>query len=926
MGLGRGAVHKVSRAVCAVLAALTIVAFQSASAQTQAPTPQQLEVFRNLPPDQQRAVLEAVGGQNAAQRRDQQLTTPQTTAPANQAQPGQMPPTEPLGPPRIAAGGTLLLDVTLIEEPPPVDQAARDLLNTRRDRIRAGNPYRLDEQGRLALPTFPPLNLSGLTEAQAAQRLNADPRLAGLQFMVTLLPIDPIGIEALKPFGYDVFGEVPTTFAPATDIPVPPDYRVGPGDNVTVELFGKKSARYLLVVNRDGTLNVPEFGPIQVTGLTFDEMRAEIDRRVTGQMIGVRASVTMGELRSVRIFVVGDVKRPGSYTVSSLSTITNALFTSGGVSEIGSLRRIQLKRGGATVTTLDLYDLLLRGDTSRDLQLQQGDAIFVPPIGSTAAVAGQIRRPAIYEFRDGATAGEVIELAGGLRPDADPRSVRIERIDPNQQRTVVNVDLQSPQGRGQVLLAGDVLTVSKVFADTRGVTLEGEVLRPGSYAWRSGMHLTDLFGSLQMFQLSADQRYVVIRRESLPQRRIEVLSADAVRAFERPATQDDPVLQSGDRIIVFGRDTERGPALADLVRELRMQNRDNDPVPVVSIGGRVRAPGEYPLERTMTVEDLIRAGGGLDDAAYGSTAELTRFEVVGDQARKTEVLELQLADAAAGAAAAQSNTPLRPYDVLVIKETPEWRGQESITLTGQVRFPGTYPIRKGETISSVVARAGGLTDEAFPKGSVFTRQELKEQERQQIETLTKRLQSDLALLALQGAQVAGARGTTPDTAATLAAGQSLLTQLQSATPTGRLVIDLDEALARQRGEEDIQLRGGDVLAIPRSKQYVTVIGEVQNATTHVYKSGLKRNDYVELSGGTTQRADDKRIYVVRANGSVISQESPFWFRRGAGQQLEPGDTVVVPIDAERMRPLPLWTAVTTIVYNLAVAVAAIGSL
>jgi polysaccharide biosynthesis/export protein len=357
-----------------------------------------------------------------------------------------------------------------------------------------------------------------------------------------------------------------------------------------------------------------------------------------------------------------------------------------------------------------------------------------------------------------------------------------------------------------------------------------------------------------------------------------------------------------------------------------MQNRDNDPLPVVSIGGRVRAPGEYPLERDMTVEDLIRAGGGLDDAAYASTAELTRFEVVGDQARKTEVLELQLADAAAGAATAKGDIPLRPYDVLVIKETPEWRGQESITLRGEVRFPGTYPIRKGETLSSVVARAGGLTDEAFPEGSVFTRQELKEQEKQQLETLGKRLQSDLALLALQGAQVAGARGTNPDTAATLAAGQSLLAQLQSATPTGRLVIDLDEAMARQGSEEDIELRGGDILAIPRVKQYVTVIGEVQNATTHVYKSGLKRNDYVELSGGTTQRADDNRIYVVRANGSVISQESPFWFRRGAGQQLEPGDTVVVPLDAERMRPLPLWTAVTTIVYNLAVAVAAIGSL
>jgi polysaccharide export outer membrane protein len=209
---------------------------------------------------------------------------------------------------------------------------------------------------------------------------------------------------------------------------------------------------------------------------------------------------------------------------------------------------------------------------------------------------------------------------------------------------------------------------------------------------------------------------------------------------------------------------------------------------------------------------------------------------------------------------------------------------------------------------------------------VFTRPELREQERQQIAALTKRLQTDLTVLALQGAQVSAGSEGSPDTAAILAAGQSLLTQLQSSTPTGRLVIDLDLALSAHRSEEDIEVRGGDVLAIPRLKQYVTVIGEVQNATTHVYKSDLSRNEYIDLSGGTTQRADDDRIYVVRANGSVVAtQESPFWFKRSASTKLQPGDTVVVPLDAERMRPLTLWTAVTTIIYNLAVAVAAVNS-
>lgn len=884
-------------------------------AHAQTPTPDQLEAFRNLPPDQQRELLEAMSGRGGGtSRRDPQLAAP---APMPQQQPTEEP-AEPVGPPRIAAGSTLLLDVTLFEPDAITDEAVRRLLESRRERLAGGNPYRLDADGRLALPLLPPINVNGLTDEQAAQRLNADPRLAGLRFVVTLLPVEPIGVEALKPFGYDVFGETPATFVPVMDLPVPAGYRVGPGDNVTIELFGKRTGRYQLVVNRDGTLTIPEFGPLQVSGLTFDALRSEIDRRVSEQMIGVRASISMGELRSIRVFVVGDVTRPGAYTVSGLSTVTNALFASGGVSKIGSLRNIELKRGGATVARLDLYDLLLQGDTSKDVQLQQGDAILVPAIGSTASVIGEIRRPAIYEFREGTTVGELLQLAGGLTPQADARSVRLERIDASLERSVLDIDMTTSGSREQRLRAGDVISVLPVLADTRGVTLQGHVQRPGAYAWRQGMRLTDLLGSLQMFKPAGDQRYVLIRRESATDRHVEVVSADAVRAFQQPGSEHDPLLQSRDRVIAFGRDADRGAMLEDLLKELRLQTRDNQPLPIVKISGRVRAPGEYPLEPGMSVEDLIRAGGGLDEAAHGGGAELTRFEVINNEARKTDVVNVDLASATASNALA-----LRPYDVLVVKETPDWREQQSVTLVGEVRFPGVYPIRKGETLSSVVARAGGLTDDAFLRGSVLTREELKQQETEQLEALSRRLRSDLALLALQGSQVPGQNQNIGET---LAAGQSLLTQLQSAAPTGRLVIDLGAALRARGGENDIELRHGDRLIIPQLKQYVTVIGEVQNATTHVYKGDLDRNDYIDLSGGTTPRADGKRIYVVRADGSVVGTQGSFWFDRGGSKKLEPGDTVVVPIDAERMRPLPLWTAVTTIIYNLSVAVAAIGSL
>jgi polysaccharide export outer membrane protein len=242
-----------------------------------------------------------------------------------------------------------------------------------------------------------------------------------------------------------------------------------------------------------------------------------------------------------------------------------------------------------------------------------------------------------------------------------------------------------------------------------------------------------------------------------------------------------------------------------------------------------------------------------------------------------------------------------------------------VEVQGEVRFPGRYPIQRGETLKSVVQRAGGITNLSFARGAVFTRETLKERERRQIEDLTKRMQMDLAQVSLMTAQES--RG---DAAQALAVGQQLLANLKDAEPVGRLVIDLNKSMDAAPGAaEDIVLKDGDRLLVPRTTQEVTVIGEVQSPTSHLFAENLARADYIELSGGTTQRADKSRIYVVRADGSVVSGGNS-WFS-GTGATIEPGDTVVVPLDAERMRALPLWTAVTTIIYNLAVAVAAVNS-
>jgi polysaccharide biosynthesis/export protein len=269
-----------------------------------------------------------------------------------------------------------------------------------------------------------------------------------------------------------------------------------------------------------------------------------------------------------------------------------------------------------------------------------------------------------------------------------------------------------------------------------------------------------------------------------------------------------------------------------------------------------------------------------------------------------------------------ADLPLRPFDTLVIKEISEWSQQEFVLIEGEVRFPGRYPIARGETLRSVVARAGGLTQLAFPNGSVFTREFLKDRERRQMKALADRLRQDLSSLALQSAQSSGpVAGGASDT---LAIGQSLLADLENAEPVGRLVIDLDRVLAAEPGSpNDLILRNGDLLRVPKLAQEVTVIGEVQNPTSHLFDPTLARDDYLGLSGGTNQKADDGRIYVVRANGSVETGSGSRWFRTEGGMQ--PGDTIVVPLDAERMRPLPMWTAITTILYNLAISVAAVNS-
>ncbi len=797
-------------------------------------------------------------------------------------------------------------------------------------RILSNNPYKLNRFGILELPGLPAMPIAGLTASEATKALSSDLNLNDYFVRLTLLRLMPSGHEALKPFGYDLFEGTPSTFAPVSDIQVPVDYIVGPGDTLDIQLYGNEPETYELTVERDGRVNFPKLGPIMVSGMTFDEAREAIERRVAKQLIGSHVSVTMADLRSIRVFVLGEAKKPGSYTVSGLSSMTNALFVSGGVLETGSLRNIQLKRNGHLVSTLDLYDLLLRGDNSGDRQLLPGDVIFIPPIGNTVSVYGSVRRPAIYELKTERTAEQAIQIAGGLLPDADASLGQLERILPSHLRQMHNIDLTSAAGKSTPLDNGDKLKVPEIRPTLENsVRLSGYVYRPGAFAYHAGLRLSDVLNSFDELKPQADIHYIMIRRQLPPEEKIEVISADLKRALAAPGSAADPELRPRDEITVFNLEPGRARILEPVIRDLELQATPDRPGQLVSIDGRVKVPGKYPLEPKMHVSDLIRAGGSLEDAAYRGQAELTRYAVVDGDARQTELVNVDLAAIRRGDPGA--DFLLKPYDALIIKPIPMWMEPGSIEVLGEVRFPGKYPIHQGETLHSVLLRAGGFTDVAFPYGAVFVREELKKREKDQLEMLANRMQSDLAALSLQAvaSSAAVANGGGGGAAATngLVVGQQLLQQLRDTKPVGRLVIDIEGVYKeRSSGPDDVLVKDGDKLYVPKRTQEITILGEVQSPTSHVFERGLTRGDYIAKSGGTTQKADKKRIYVVRANGDVVTGNRSGWFRRSELVEIRPGDTIVVPLDTERVNALPLWQAVTTIMYNLAIAILAIHTL
>ena len=710
------------------------------------------------------------------------------------------------------------------------------------------------------------------------------------------VPIEP----KLRMFGYDMFNFGADAFEPATDIPIPLDYVLGPGDTLVVQLYGKESSDYSLTLNRDGTIQFPELGPISLAGLTYSQASEKINEVVSEQMIGIKSSVTMGPLRTIRVFVLGEVKLPGSYVVGSLSTMTNAIFASGGIKKMGSLRKIQLKRAGRTITELDLYDLLLAGDNSKDRRLQSGDVLFVPPIGGTAAVSGAVKRPAIYELKNENNAQQLIALAGGLLPTAYLPESKIERVAASGEKVLVDIDLSDTSASKIKIQDADFLSIGSTLDEINGsVQVSGHIKREALYPWVPGQHVSDLVDNVEDFKELPDLDFALIERLRPESREIEIITFSPRKALAKPGGEDDPLLHALDKLLFFGFEEDRSELLEDIKKRLQLQASHKQRQKVVRVDGSIRYPGDYPMSENMSAKDLIRMAGGYTESAIGREAELTRYDV--NAARERVMLHLEVDFDI-------KDPLLEPGDSLRVKQIPLWGDKESITLVGEFLHPGTYSILPGETLVDVMRRAGGLTPQAFPQGAIFSRAELRELEEERLEELKRQIEADIAASQFE------ASTTRKDIDKSKA--ENILENIDGVRPLGRMVIDLPQIM--QRPEVlNFQVIDGDVINVPRFKPSVTVVGEVYFPTSHFHTGKLTALDYIESSGGYKPNADKKRVYVIRANGSVVTLRNHGWYGK-RNVEMQPGDTIVIPVDTKRVDKLTLWSSISQIISSSAV--------
>jgi protein involved in polysaccharide export with SLBB domain len=795
--------------------------------------------------------------------------------------------------------------------------------------------------------------------------------------------------KMLPIYGAKLFRTLPSTFAPLNQVPVTPDYLIGPNDELLIQSWGQVTMNNRFVVDRSGGIYIPQVGTVHVAGLRFEELQPFLKAQMSKIFRNFDVNVNMGQLRSIQVFIVGQARRPGTWTISSLSTLVNAIFSTGGPAPQGSLRHIQLKRGNQTIVDLDLYDLILHGDKSKDVPLLQGDVIYIPPVGPQVAIAGSVNTPAIYELKsnDTTTVSEGLEMAAGLTSVASGDAARLERVDARRMRSITEVSLAN-EGKTVHLRDGDLLEVIAVASQYKdAVTLRGNVANPGRYAWRQGMHVRDLLPNKEALVT----RDYWLKRNQLGQPMMTyVPTCLPTTPFGIPGLRYGiPVGDEGDDPY-WRYSSVRNPGVTSLLGlpmtdpNIARSNSDHPTNPgtndAATVDGTVTTDGSLDCGRQQSLQgyvtfsptDMTPGGQQLSssqiqpqqatnsnrmssaNASVGATvtnASAGQFSpkndvkliepdinwsyaVVERQSREnltTSLVPFNLGKVVLEGDDSQ-NVELLPGDVVTIfskadLRVPQQQQTRFVRLEGEFMSSGIYSVKPGETLRQLVQRAGGLSSEAYLYGSEFTRESTRRVQQQRLNEYVDQIALQVSTNATNSASRAISSTDSIALAAQQSQTQNIITNLRNARATGRIVLELTPDANNIGQLPDLPLEDGDKFVVPRVPSTVSVDGAVYNQNSFLYDPHRRLGDYVQLAGGANRDADKNRSFVIRAGGAVISRQYSSTLR-GHGfdsVRLYPGDTVVIPLNLDKGKTLRTVVDIAQIVGQFGIAVAAMNT-
>ncbi len=747
--------------------------------------------------------------------------------------------------------------------------------------------------------------------------------------------------EMLPVFGRDLFQAAPSTFAPGDQLPVTPDYVVGPGDELLLRLWGPETFNSQLVVDRSGAVYIPKVGAVHVAGLRFDELQPQITTELSRTYRNFHISVNLGRLRSIQVYVVGEARRPGAYTVSSLSTVLNALFASGGPNVQGSLRHIQVRRAGATLPEFDLYDLVLRGDKSQDIRLESGDTIFIPPVGAQVALGGSVRHPAIYEVTNKSTLGDVLELAGGFSAIASSTQVTLERIEAGQTRQVMDIATTNGAARATVLHDGDVLYAGHITAGyQQTVTIRGALANPGRFPWHEGMRLSDILPDrrslltndywrernrlgvpVPLFEplpppdrsYPYNSQYPYPRSNGIPQaspdqRNTYPYDSNApTNSYNEPYPNQldqlypDQQTAQPDLYLTPQSTTSAQDVLGAGLFEQQQQQTSAQTSNPASVRQQFpntvgAAPGALP-ESQPGNDPTARAKNKITIPAPEIDWSYAVIERLDPKTLKNSLVPFNLGKLVQDHDPSQ-NLELQAGDIVTILsqndvQVPRDLQTKYVRLEGEFAGSGVYSVAPDETLDQLVARAGGLTGKAYLYGSSFTRESARVFQQQRLDEYISSLSTDMERETAVRAASSNSGVLDPNS---LAEQRSLIAQLRALRATGRVVLEFQPASTGVSSIPRLPLENGDVFRVPSRPNTISVVGAVYGQNVFLYDAKRKLEDYVSLAGKPNRIADTKHAFIIRADGSIYSRERAQRVLSNTFEsaRINPGDAIVIP--------------------------------